>query len=366
MSVYILRRLLASVPVIFMVGVITFSILHIAPGDPAVLMAGEEATPEDVEKMRKALGFDRPFYVQFGVWVGNLLRGDLGTSIFSKHSIASLMAPRLQPTLSLGLIAIVLSGLIGVPMGVLAATYAGRFTDRACMIFAVLGFSVPVFWLGFIFIWVFAVEIRIFPAVGFVPISEGILPFLRSLTLPALANAIPFSALVARMTRSTMIEVLQEDYIRTARAKGLASFVVTMRHAPPQRVHPHRNGDWAGVRGAGERRGGHRNRVRHSRPRQAAGGRRRPPRLPNRPSDADGDGGGVRVRKPDNRRVLRIPRPAHPILGRVDTKKLTQWREGAKGAKSWINGECWREIGSGGLIIVLSSLMSTHPNSNNG
>lgn len=231
MSVYILRRLLASVPVIFMVGVITFSILHIAPGDPAVLMAGEEATPEDVEKMRKALGFDRPFYVQFGVWVGNLLRGDLGTSIFSKHSIASLMAPRLQPTLSLGLIAIVLSGLIGVPMGVLAATYAGRFTDRACMIFAVLGFSVPVFWLGFIFIWVFAVEIRIFPAVGFVPISEGILPFLRSLTLPALANAIPFSALVARMTRSTMIEVLQEDYIRTARAKGLASFVVTMRHA---------------------------------------------------------------------------------------------------------------------------------------
>ena len=231
MSVYILRWLLASVPVIFMVGVITFSILHIAPGDPAVLMAGEEATPEDVEKMRKALGFDRPFYVQFGVWVGNLLRGDLGTSIFSKHSIASLMAPRLQPTLSLGLIAIVLSGLIGVPMGVLAATYAGRFTDRACMIFAVLGFSVPVFWLGFIFIWVFAVEIRIFPAVGFVPISEGILPFLRSLTLPALANAIPFSALVARMTRSTMIEVLQEDYIRTARAKGLASFVVTMRHA---------------------------------------------------------------------------------------------------------------------------------------
>ena len=231
MSVYILRRLLASLPVIFMVGVITFSILHIAPGDPAVLMAGEEATPEDVEKMRQALGFDRPFYVQFGVWVGNLLRGDLGTSIFSKHSIASLMAPRLQPTLSLGLIAIVLSVLIGVPMGVVAAAYVGSLTDRAAMIFAVLGFSVPVFWLGFIFIWLFAVEIRLFPAVGFVPISEGILPFLRSLTLPALANAIPFSALVARMTRSTMIEVLQEDYVRTARAKGLSGFVVIMRHA---------------------------------------------------------------------------------------------------------------------------------------
>ena len=231
MLTYILRRLLASLPVIFMVGVITFSILHIAPGDPAVLMAGEEATPEDVERIRQDLGFDRPFYVQFGVWIGNLLQGDLGTSIFSKHSIASLMAPRLQPTLSLGLIAIVLSVLIGVPMGVVAATYVGSFTDRAAMIFAVLGFSVPVFWLGFIFIWLFAVELRLFPAVGFVPISDGILPFLRSLTLPALANAIPFSALVARMTRSTMIEVLQEDYIRTARAKGLAGFVVIMRHA---------------------------------------------------------------------------------------------------------------------------------------
>ena len=231
MSGYIIRRLFASIPVILLVGVITFSILHIAPGDPAVLMAGEEATPEDVEKMRKALGFDKPFYVQFGVWVGNLLRGDLGTSIFSKHTITSLMAPRLQPTLSLGMLAIVLSILFGIPMGVIAAWKVGSLTDRGVMVFAVLGFSVPVFWLGFIFIWVFAVNYRIFPAVGFVPISEGVFPYLKSLTLPALANAIPFSALVARMTRSTMVEVLQEDYIRTARAKGLAEFGVIGRHA---------------------------------------------------------------------------------------------------------------------------------------
>ena len=231
MLAYIARRLLASIPVILMVGIITFSILHIAPGDPAVLMAGEEATPEDVDKMRKALGFDKPFHIQFAVWVGRLLQGDLGTSIFSGHSITELMAPRLQPTLSLGMLAIVLSILMGIPMGVVAAWTAGSVTDRAVMVFAVLGFSVPVFWLGFIFIWVFAVEIRLFPAVGFVPISEGLLPFLRSLTLPALANAIPFSALVARMTRSTMIEVLQEDYIRTARAKGLAEVRVIARHA---------------------------------------------------------------------------------------------------------------------------------------
>ena len=231
MSGYIIRRLFASIPVILLVGVITFSILHIAPGDPAVLMAGEEATPEDVEKMRQALGFDKPFYVQFAVWVGNLLQGDLGTSIFSKHTITSLMAPRLQPTLSLGMLAIVLSILFGIPMGVIAAWKVGSFTDRGVMIFAVLGFSVPVFWLGFIFIWLFAVHFRIFPAVGFVPITDGVLPYLKSLTLPALANAIPFSALVARMTRSTMVEVLQEDYIRTARAKGLAELGVIGRHA---------------------------------------------------------------------------------------------------------------------------------------
>ncbi len=230
MSGYILRRLLASIPVILLVGVMTFSILHIAPGDPAVLMAGEEATPEDVEEMRKALGFDKPFIVQFGKWAGRLMKGDLGTSIFSQHSIASLMKPRLQPTLSLAFLAITLSIAIGVPIGVLAAWKVGTLIDRGVMLFAVLGFSVPVFWLGFLFIWAFAVQIHIFPAVGFVPITDGIFPFLRSLTLPALANAIPFSALVARMTRSTMVEVMQEDYIRTARAKGLTEAVVNIRH----------------------------------------------------------------------------------------------------------------------------------------
>ena len=227
---YIARRLLASIPVIFIVGVLTFSILHIAPGDPAVLMAGEEATPEDVEEMRKALGFDKPIIVQFGKWVGRLLKGDLGTSIFSQHSIASLMKPRIQPTLSLAVLAITLSVGLGVPMGVLAAWKAGNLVDRGVMLFAVLGFSVPVFWLGFLFIWAFAVKLHLFPAVGFVPITEGVFPFLRSLTLPALSNAIPFSALVARMTRSTMIEVMNEDYIRTARAKGLSEAVVTIRH----------------------------------------------------------------------------------------------------------------------------------------
>ena len=230
MGYYILRRLLASIPVVILVGVMTFSILHIAPGDPAVLMAGEEATPADVEAMRVALGFDTPFIVQFGKWSGRLLRGDLGTSIFSQHTIVSLMKPRIEPTLSLAIIAISLSIIIGVPMGVLAAWNQGSFVDRGVMVFAVLGFSIPVFWLGFLFIWAFAVKIHLFPAVGFVSITDGVFPFLRSITLPALANAIPYSALVARMTRSTMVEVMQEDYIRTARAKGLTERVVNGRH----------------------------------------------------------------------------------------------------------------------------------------
>ena len=230
MGNYILRRLLASIPVVILVGVMTFSILHIAPGDPAVLMAGEEATPADVEAMRVALGFDKPFIVQFGKWSGRLLQGDLGTSIFSQHTIVSLMKPRIDPTISLAIIAISLSIIIGVPMGVLAAWNQGSFVDRGVMVFAVLGFSIPVFWLGFLFIWAFAVKIHLFPAVGFVSITDGVFPFFRSLTLPALANAIPFSALVARMTRSTMVEVMQEDYIRTARAKGLTEAVVNVRH----------------------------------------------------------------------------------------------------------------------------------------
>ena len=230
MGNYILRRLLASIPVVILVGVMTFSILHIAPGDPAVLMAGEEATPADVEAMRVALGFDKPFIVQFGKWSGRLLQGDLGTSIFSQHTIVSLMKPRIEPTISLAIIAISLSIIIGVPMGVLAAWNQGSFVDRGVMVFAVLGFSIPVFWLGFLFIWAFAVKIHLFPAVGFVSITDGVFPFFRSLTLPALANAIPFSALVARMTRSTMVEVMQEDYIRTARAKGLTEAVVNVRH----------------------------------------------------------------------------------------------------------------------------------------
>jgi peptide/nickel transport system permease protein len=228
---FIARRLLASIPVVLIVGVITFSIMHAAPGDPAVLMAGDEATPEDVARIREDLGLDKPVLIQFVRWTGRLLRGDLGTSIFSKHSIASLLTPRLQPSLGYASMAIIMTGLIGLPLGVIAAWKAGTITDRAIMLFSVLGFAIPVFWLGLMAILLFAVQLGWFPAVGYTPIGDSFFGFLRSLTLPALANAIPFSALVARMTRSTMLEVLHEDYIRTARAKGLSEVVVHTRHA---------------------------------------------------------------------------------------------------------------------------------------
>ena len=231
MGHYLLRRLLASLPVIFLVGVLTFSLLHIAPGDPALIIAGDEATPEDVEKIRKGLGLDRPLIVQFGLWVGRLARGDLGTSIFSNRPITSLMAPRVQPTVTLAILGLTLTLVIGIPLGILAAWWAGRAIDRIVMIFVVLGFSIPVFWLGFVMIWGLAVNLKIFPVIGYTPISNGILPFLRAMTLPALAVAIPSAALVARMTRSAMLEVLREDYIRTARAKGLTELTVHVRHA---------------------------------------------------------------------------------------------------------------------------------------
>jgi peptide/nickel transport system permease protein len=223
--------MLASVPVILMVALITFSLLHLAPGDPAAIIAGDLATPEDVAAIRRGLGLDKPFVVQFGIWLKDLFQGDLGTSIFSKRPITTLMAPRIQPTLSLAILSITFSTVVGILLGLLAAWRAGRLLDRGIMVFAVAGFSVPVFWLGFLLIWAFAVRLDLFPSLGYVPISEGLPAHLRSMTLPVLANAIPSVALVSRMTRSAMLEVLREDYIRTARAKGLTELVVHVRHA---------------------------------------------------------------------------------------------------------------------------------------
>ena len=231
MTRYIVQRLLAAVPVVMIVGVITFSLLHIAPGDPADLLTGDDAPPETVELMQKRLGTDKPFFVQFGIWLKNLATGDFGTSVYSGRSILEILRHRIEPSLSMGIQVVLFSSLMGVSAGVLAAWKAGTPVDRGIMLLAVLGFSVPGFWLATMAIWGLSVKAGLFPVQGYVPFSQGLGAHLHSLALPVIINSVLNSALKARMTRSAMLEVLREDYVRTARAKGLGERLVYWRHA---------------------------------------------------------------------------------------------------------------------------------------
>ncbi|MFP5474934.1 MAG: ABC transporter permease [Gammaproteobacteria bacterium] len=218
---YILRRLAATVPVMAVVAVVVFLLIHLSPGDPAALIAGDLATADDIARLRAALGLDQPLWRQFALWLGRLATGDLGTSIFTQVPVTQLLAQRLEPTLSIALLTITLTLLLAVPLGTLAAWKAGALVDRLVMVFAVLAFSVPAFLVGYLLIYGLAVRLDWFPVQGYVPLAEGILPWLRSLALPCLNLALVYIALITRMTRATVLEVLQEDYIRTARAKGL-------------------------------------------------------------------------------------------------------------------------------------------------
>ena len=231
MHAYIIRRILATIPVMAVVGIFVFLLLHLTPGDPAAIIAGDYASPEDIKRIRAKLGLDEPIYIQFGTWVWQLMQGDLGISIFSDLPVSHLIAQRIEPTLALSVATIIMAVLFAVPLGVLAAWRAGTFIDRLSMVIAVFGFSVPVFVIGYLLMYVFAIELKWFPVQGYVSYTDGFLPFLRSITLPSVALALLFSALIARITRASVLEVLTEDYIRTARAKGLASSVVLMRHA---------------------------------------------------------------------------------------------------------------------------------------
>ena len=228
---YVIQRVLATIPVILFVAIITFSLVHIAPGDPAAVIAGDFGNPADIERVRKQLGLDKPIHEQLWIWLKRVARGDLGSSIFSRYPVTELISQRLQPTIVIALTAEVLAVVIAVPLGVIAAWKANTFIDRAVMLFAVLGFSIPVFWLAYNLIFLFAVRLDWLPAVGYEPISNGIVPWLKSITLPSIAISVIFAALIARMTRTTMLEILREDYIRTARAKGLGNRLVLLRHA---------------------------------------------------------------------------------------------------------------------------------------
>jgi peptide/nickel transport system permease protein len=227
----VLRRLLATIPVMVVVALAVFALLHVTPGDPAHIIAGDYATPDDVARIRAKLGLDRPFLTQVGIWLGQIVRGDLGTSIFSGLPVSTLIKQRAEATISLTILAMLISVGVGVPLGVVAAWKKGSWIDRLVMVMAVSGFSMPVFWLGFLLVYVFAISFSWLPVQGYQPLASGFWPFLRHLILPALTLSVIYMALVARMTRASMLSVLSEDYIRTAFAKGLPPGRVLTRHA---------------------------------------------------------------------------------------------------------------------------------------
>ena len=231
MGAYIGRRLLATLVVMAIVGLIVFLLLHLAPGSPAAIIAGDNATPAQIALINRQLGLDRPLPVQFGVWAWDVLRGRFGTSIFSGVPVMDLVVQRVPATVSLSLVTIVFAATLAVTGGVLAAWRVGGLLDRTLMAVAALGFSVPVFVVGYLLIYVFAIRLRWLPVQGYVPMSGGLWPWFSHLMLPALALGLAYLALISRITRAAVLEVLAEDYIRTARAKGASEARVLFRHA---------------------------------------------------------------------------------------------------------------------------------------
>jgi len=231
MFAYAIRRIIATIPVILIVAFFVFSLLYIAPGDPAAVIAGDQATPADVERIRESLGLDRPFLVRFAEWLFNVLRGDLGNSIFTNLPVLHMIKQRIEPTVSLMLLTLFLSLSFAIPMGVIAAWKHGTFIDRTVMFLAVFGFSTPVFVIGYLLAYFFALKLDWLPVQGFTSISQGFFPFLRNLILPAVALGLVYMALIARITRATMLDVLSQDYVRTAKAKGVGQRGILFIHA---------------------------------------------------------------------------------------------------------------------------------------
>ncbi|KAB0265733.1 ABC transporter permease [Microvirga brassicacearum] len=231
MLAYITRRLLATIPVMAMVAVVVFAILRLTPGDPAAIIAGDDATTEQLEKIRQTMGLDKPIPLQLVQWVYQLLQGDLGVSLLSGAPVLGMIADRMGPSLALAFGTIVVTVSVAIPLGIVAAWKQGRMLDRAVMTFSVLGFSVPTFVVAYLLIYYLSIKMGWFPVQGYKPLSDGFWPFAQRLVLPVLALSGVYVALIARITRSSIIEVMGEDFIRTARAKGATERVVLMRHA---------------------------------------------------------------------------------------------------------------------------------------
>lgn len=231
MFAYTVRRLLMTLPVMLVVALFVYGLMDLAPGDPAVFLAGDDATAEDIARIRMTLGLDQPFVQRFGMWLLSVVRLDMGTSLFTGMPVAEMIAQRIPPTFTLMLMTLVVSVVVAIPIGALAAWHHNRLDDRLVMIGAVFSFSLPTFVVGYALAWVFAVEWRWLPVQGYVPFSEGVLASLRTLILPTLALASVYVALITRITRATLLEALSQDYIRTARAKGVAPRNLLFRHA---------------------------------------------------------------------------------------------------------------------------------------
>lgn len=228
---YVAGRLLATIPVMGIVALVVFTILRLTPGDPAAIIAGDSATTEQLEQIRLSLGLDKPIYIQFPIWAAQILQGDLGTSLISNIPVWNMIGSRIGPTLALSTTIIVFSILVAVPLGILAAWKQGTILDRAVMAFSVLGFSVPVFVTAYILILLFSISLGWLPVQGYQPIANGLWPFFQRLILPTLALSTAYIALISRITRTSVLEVMGEDYIRTARAKGVKERVVLTNHA---------------------------------------------------------------------------------------------------------------------------------------
>ena len=228
---FLAGRLLTAVPILFVVSLVTFLIMWIVPGDVSAEIAGGDATPAEIEAIRQRLGLDRPFLERALAWYGDLLQGDLGHSYLLNRSVADAVLERLPVTLSLAALALVIAVVIGVLLGILAAVRHKTWLDQAAMVTALIGLSIPDFWFGIVMIILFGVYLGWLPTGGFVPITEDFLGWAQSMALPAMTLAFTQMGVIARMTRSSMLDVLNQDYVRTARAKGMRARTVIFKHA---------------------------------------------------------------------------------------------------------------------------------------
>jgi peptide/nickel transport system permease protein len=231
MFAYTIRRLLLTLPVMLVVALFVYGLLDLAPGDPAVFLAGEEASLEDIARIRETLGLDQPFYHRFTLWLLNVLQGDLGSSLFTGIPVSQMIVQRMPPTFTLMVMTLIVSVSIAIPLGALAAWRHNSRYDRGVMIVAVLSFSLPTFVVGYMLAWAIGIEMRWLPVQGYVPFSQGIWSSIKTLILPTLALSSVYVALITRITRATLLETLSQDYIRTARSKGVGNKDILFRHA---------------------------------------------------------------------------------------------------------------------------------------